>query len=41
MKLNILGVGDFGSTKTTGEGLKTFALGSCVALTFYDIKAKS
>ena len=31
----ILGIGDAGVSKTPGEIIKTYALGSCVALVFY------
>jgi len=36
MKVIMLGIGDFGSTKASGELLKTMALGSCVALIIMD-----
>ena len=36
MKVIMLGIGDYGSTKTPGELLKTMALGSCVALIIID-----
>lgn len=31
----ILGIGDLGATSTPGSGVKTFALGSCVAVVMY------
>jgi chemotaxis protein CheD len=31
-KVNIIGVGDFGASKTPGEMIRTFGLGSCVAV---------
>lgn len=36
MKPTILGVGDYAATSKIGESLKTFALGSCVALIIID-----
>ena len=36
----VLGVGEFAVSGTPGAELKTFALGSCVALLLYDLKAK-
>ena len=32
----ILGLGDFAASRTPGDVIKTFALGSCVAVIFYD-----
>lgn len=32
----ILGIGDYGASKTAGAMVKTYALGSCVAVTMYD-----
>ncbi len=40
MKMTVLGVGDLGATGAPGEGLKTFALGSCVAVVLYDFRLK-
>lgn len=37
----ILGVGDIGATKTPGATLKTFALGSCVAVILLDPKIRA
>ncbi len=34
--MRILGIGDMAATQAKGEGLKTLALGSSVALTLYD-----
>jgi len=36
----VLGVGEFGVCAGTGGLLKTFALGSCVAVCIYDLRAK-
>jgi len=36
----ILGVGDYGASNKPGEVIKTFALGSCVAVIFYDPVSK-
>lgn len=36
MKIIMLGIGDFGSTKNSDESLKTMALGSCVACIIMD-----
>ena len=41
MKQKILGVGDFGATCEAGGSLKTFALGSCVAVILLDPKRKA
>lgn len=41
MRTLILGVGDLGASKTPGEEIKTFALGSCVALILYDPRAQT
>ncbi len=41
MKTIILGVGDLGASNTGGSLIKTYALGSCVALIFYDIRQKT
>ncbi|MEA1996187.1 MAG: chemotaxis protein CheD [Gemmatimonadota bacterium] len=35
-----MGVGDLGATSHAGEGLKTFALGSCVAVIIMDPKSR-
>jgi chemotaxis protein CheD len=32
----ILGIGDYGASKSPGSVVKTYALGSCVAVTMYD-----
>jgi chemotaxis protein CheD len=32
----ILGIGDYGASKNPGSMVKTYALGSCVAVTMYD-----
>ncbi len=40
MKTMVLGVGDIGASDKMGAGIKTYALGSCVALIIYDIKEK-
>lgn len=32
----ILGIGDYGASKSPGSMVKTYALGSCVAVTMYD-----
>ena len=37
----ILGVGDFGSSNSPGDDVKTFALGSCVAVIFMDPKTRT
>ena len=37
MKTIVLGVGELGSSKTTGQSVKTYALGSCVAVIFTDV----
>jgi chemotaxis protein CheD len=39
-KVMILGVGDLGASKGHDVVIRTFALGSCVALIAYDLKAK-
>ena len=36
----ILGVGDYGASKTAGQEVKTFALGSCIAVIMLDPKAR-
>ena len=36
MKTMILGVGDFGASKDSGATIKTYALGSCIAVILYD-----
>ncbi len=36
----ILGVGDFGAVNQAGEEVKTFALGSCVAVIFLNVKTR-
>lgn len=41
MKTIVLGVGEYGATNKPGEQLKTYALGSCVALIFLDIDNRS
>jgi len=41
MKQKILGVGDFGATNQPGTTIKTFALGSCVAVILLDPKRKA
>jgi chemotaxis protein CheD len=38
MKDIILGIGDFGASSTPGSSVKTFALGSCVAVVILDPK---
>ncbi len=40
MKRIFLGLGDIGATKSTGQELKTFALGSCVAIILLDPKTR-
>lgn len=37
----ILGVGDYGASKTLGEEVKTFALGSCVSVILLDPKTRT
>lgn len=37
----ILGIGDFGASKTPGTLVKTFALGSCVAVVLLDPKTRA
>jgi len=37
----ILGVGEFGVTNTSGDCIKTLALGSCIAVIDQDLKAKT
>ncbi len=37
----ILGVGDYGVSNKAGGGIKTYALGSCVALILYDPRKKT
>lgn len=37
----ILGIGDFGASKTPGTQVKTYALGSCVALVVLDPKTRT
>ena len=41
MSTNILGVGDVGVTKEPGATLKTFALGSCVAVILLDPRQRA
>ncbi len=41
MKDLILGIGDFGATNTSGATVKTFALGSCVAVILLDPKNRA
>lgn len=41
MKDLILGIGDFGATNTSGAVVKTFALGSCVAVILLDPKNRA
>ena len=41
MKDIILGIGDFGASNTSGSTVKTFALGSCVAVIFLDPKNRA
>jgi chemotaxis protein CheD len=41
MKKIMIGVGDYGGTNTTGESLKTLALGSCVAVVILHPPTKS
>jgi chemotaxis protein CheD len=38
MSVVVLGVGDFGASKTRGDTIKTYALGSCVAVILLDPK---
>jgi chemotaxis protein CheD len=40
MRIDV-GIGDMKSTNSYGQMLKTYALGSCVAVTLYDIKSKT
>jgi chemotaxis protein CheD len=40
MKVTVLGVGELGADNTPGAVVKTFALGSCVAVMVYDLKMK-
>ncbi|MBF0482235.1 MAG: chemotaxis protein CheD [Desulfovibrionaceae bacterium] len=40
MKVTVLGVGEMGVDDTPGAVIKTFALGSCVAVMVYDLKHK-
>jgi chemotaxis protein CheD len=40
MKVTVLGVGEMGVDDTPGAVVKTFALGSCVAVMVYDLKLK-
>lgn len=37
----ILGIGDFGASKTTGSKVKTYALGSCVAVVLLDPQTRT
>jgi len=37
----VLGIGDFGASKTNGAKVKTFALGSCVAVVLLDPKTRT
>ncbi|NOY13196.1 MAG: chemotaxis protein CheD [Deltaproteobacteria bacterium] len=37
----ILGVGDYGASKTPGDEVKTFALGSCVSVILLDPKTRT
>ncbi len=37
----ILGVGDYGASKTPADEVKTFALGSCVSVIFLDPKSRT
>lgn len=37
----ILGVGDYGASKTLGDEVKTFALGSCVSVILLDPKTRT
>lgn len=41
MRQTILGVGDVGATNEAGASLKTFALGSCIAVILLDPKRKA
>jgi len=41
MGLIVLGVGDFGASKTGGDVVKTYALGSCVAVILMDPKTRT
>lgn len=41
MQTIILGVGDLAASNTAGSQIKTFALGSCVALILYDVRKKT
>lgn len=41
MKQKILGVGDLGATNQPGASIKTFALGSCVAVILLDPRRKA
>ncbi len=36
----LLGIGDFGASKTPGDVVKTLALGSCIAIIFLDPKTR-
>jgi chemotaxis protein CheD len=40
MKDIVLGIGDLGVTATAGTAIKTYALGSCVAIIFLDPKTR-
>ncbi|MBN1956634.1 MAG: chemotaxis protein CheD [Desulfuromonadales bacterium] len=37
----VLGVGDYGASRTPGDDVKTFALGSCVSVIFLDPKTRT
>ncbi|OVE77379.1 chemotaxis protein CheD [bacterium F16] len=37
----ILGIGDFGASKTSGDIIKTYGLGSCVAIVLLDPKTRT
>jgi chemotaxis protein CheD len=37
----ILGIGDFGASKTAGTAVKTYALGSCVAVVILDPRTRT
>ncbi len=41
METIILGVGDLGASNKAGQVIKTYALGSCVALILYDVRQKT
>ncbi|THB71054.1 MAG: chemotaxis protein CheD [Desulfovibrio sp.] len=40
MNTIVLGVGEYGISRTPGTEIKTFALGSCIAVLLYDLKTK-